>query len=179
MALIKPFKGELPQIHSSVFLAENASVLGRVAIGENSSIWYNCVLRGDVDAILIGESTNIQDGTIIHCSTNRCPAVIGNRVTVGHRAILHGCTLEDECLVGMGAIILDEAVVPKHTLVAANSLVLEGTQLEPGFLYAGSPVRKIKALSPAQIAGIKRSAEHYIENARLHIEASEEPDEMP
>lgn len=165
MPLLLPYHGIVPTIAEGVFLAENATIIGEVTIGSGSSVWYQAVLRGDVDAIHIGQNSNIQDGTIIHCTTHRCPTVIGNRVTVGHRAILHGCTLEDEVLIGMGAIVLDEALVPTHTIVAAGAVITERMQLESGYLYAGVPARKIKALTPEQIAGIKLGAAGYVQKS--------------
>ncbi len=169
MPLLIPYHGIVPKIADGVFLAENATLIGDVTIGPGSSVWYQAVLRGDVDAIQIGEETNIQEGTIIHCTTHRCPTVIGNRVTVGHRAILHGCTLEDEVLIGMGAIVLDEALVPTHTIVAAGALIKERMQLESGYLYAGVPARKIKALTPEQIAAIKGGAAGYVQKSLEYL----------
>jgi carbonic anhydrase/acetyltransferase-like protein (isoleucine patch superfamily) len=166
MALIKAFQSSTPDIHPSARLAETCVIVGDVEIGKDSSVWYGAVMRGDVQPIRIGEGSNIQDGAILHASTSRAPCVVGNRVTVGHQAILHGCTVHDEALIGMGAVVLDEAVVPSHTIVAAKALILEGSVLESGFLYAGIPAKKIKPLSQAQIDGIKESATHYIENAK-------------
>ncbi|MEO0471774.1 MAG: gamma carbonic anhydrase family protein [Bacteroidota bacterium] len=169
MALIKDYQKHSPKIDSTARLAENATVIGEVFIGAQSSIWYQVVLRGDVGAIHIGERTNIQDAAILHCSTGRTPCIVGNDVVVGHRAILHGCTVEDEALIGMGAIVLDEAVVPTHCIVAAGAVVPEGKKLESGWLYAGIPAKKIKAISPQHIAMIKMGAAHYVENADLHF----------
>ncbi len=169
MALIKPFRQYTPIIHETVKLAENATLIGEVSIGAASSVWYNAVLRGDVGAILIGERTNIQDGAILHCTTGRTPCRVGNEVVVGHRAILHGCTVEDQVLIGMGAIILDEAVVPSHTIIAAGALITEGKHLEAGKLYAGVPARPIKDLSEQQIVMIQMGAAHYVEAAGEHF----------
>jgi carbonic anhydrase/acetyltransferase-like protein (isoleucine patch superfamily) len=168
MPLIKPFKSHQPQIAADVFVAENATIIGEVEIGAQSSIWYQAVLRGDVGAIRIGERTNIQDGAILHCTTGRTPVLVGNDVVVGHRAILHGCTVEDEALIGMGAIVLDEAVVPKHTIIAAGALVPEGKKLESGFLYAGVPAKKLKPLNLQQIQMIRFGALGYVEKAKHH-----------
>lgn len=170
MPLLQPYRGIFPTLAPDVFLAENATLIGDVHIGAGSSVWYQAVLRGDVDAIRIGEQTNLQDAVIVHCTTNRCPTVVGDRVVVGHRAILHGCTIGDEVLIGMGAILLDEAVVPTHTIVAAGALLTEGMVLESGFLYAGIPARKIKRLSNAQIESIRQGALHYVEKAREYRE---------
>lgn len=164
--MIKKFLSHTPQIAEGVFIAENATIIGRVFIGKDSSVWYNAILRGDVDEIWVGERTNIQDAAILHCSTHRQPTRIGNDVTIGHGAMIHGCTIEDEVLIGMGAIILDEAFIPKHTVVAAGALITERCVLESGFLYAGIPAKKVKALSPEQIAMLKMSALHYVENAK-------------
>lgn len=169
MPLIKPFQGVLPHT-AGAYLAENASLIGDILLGEDSSIWYGAVLRADVQPIRIGARTNIQDLAMIHASTHRTPTTIGSDVTVGHGAILHGCTIEDEVLIGMGAVILDDAYIPKHTLIAAKSLVTERSQLESGYLYAGIPARKIKPLTAEQIALFARSAAHYVEAARLHFE---------
>ena len=130
-------------------------------------------MRGDIDFLIIGERTNIQDGAILHCSGFRTPTIVGNDVTIGHRAIIHGCTIGDEVLIGMGAIILDEAVIPSHTVIGAGALVTERSQLESGWLYAGVPARKIKPLTPEQIGLLKASAAHYVENARMHETAVE------
>ncbi|MEL6592876.1 MAG: gamma carbonic anhydrase family protein [Bacteroidota bacterium] len=165
MALLKPYKAYHPSFGPEVFLAENATIIGEVRIGGQSSVWYQAVLRGDVGAIHIGERTNIQDAAILHCTTGRTPTVVGNDVVVGHRAVLHGCTIEDEVLIGMGAIILDEAVVQKHCIVAAGALVPEGKVLESGYLYAGVPAKQIKALSPEQIEMIRYGAKAYVEKA--------------
>lgn len=168
MALIKSYKHHHPQIAIDVFLAENATVIGQVTISAQSSVWYQAVLRGDVGAIRIGKRSNIQDGAILHCSTGRSSCYVGNDVVVGHRAILHGCRVEDESLIGMGAIVLDEAVVPSHTIVAAGALVPEGKVLEAGYLYAGIPAKAIKPLTSQQIQMIKMGAAHYVENGKFH-----------
>jgi len=170
MALIKSFKGIFPEIAENVFLAENATIVGKVTIKKDANIWYNAVLRGDVGEIIIGERTNIQDGVMIHCSTNRTPTIIGADVTVGHHAIVHGCTIEGECLIGMGAIVMDEAYVPKHTIVAAGAVVLERMKLESGFLYAGIPAKKIKPIPVEQFPLFSGIADHYVENASFHKE---------
>ncbi|MCL4125965.1 UNVERIFIED_CONTAM: hypothetical protein GTU68_012042 [Idotea baltica] len=177
MAIIRSFKGKRPQIENEVFIADNATIIGEVTIGKESSIWYQTVLRGDVGAILIGENTNIQDATIIHCTTGRNACKIGDGVTVGHRAILHGCTIESDVLIGMGATVLDDVLVPSQTIVAAGALIPQGKILESGFLYAGIPAKKIKPITPQQMAMIKFSAIHYVENGKEHsslIDASDE-----
>ncbi|MCI4671207.1 MAG: gamma carbonic anhydrase family protein [Bacteroidia bacterium] len=163
MALIKPYKQFNPVIADDAWLAENASIIGDVEIGSKSSVWYQAVLRGDVGKITIGKESNIQDGAILHTTTHLSTCTVGDRVVVGHRAILHGCKVEDEVLIGMGAIILDLAVVPRHTIVGAGALVTERKQLESGFLYAGVPAKKIKPLSDRQIQMISIGALHYVD----------------
>jgi len=165
-----PYHDIWPKIAKGVYIAPNATIIGDVTIGRESSIWFNAVLRGDVEAIIIGDRTNIQDGAIIHTSTNRCPTIIGNDVTVGHRALLHGCRIEDEVLIGMGAIVLDEVIVPKHTLVAAGALVPERKVLESGWLYAGVPAKKIKPLTAAQVEGILRGAVSYVGKGKAYFQ---------
>lgn len=163
MALIKSYKTYSPQIAHDAWLAENATIIGDVVIGSQSSIWYQAVLRGDVGKITIGKESNIQDGAILHTTTNQSTCNVGDRVVVGHGAILHGCTVEDEALIGMGAIVLDHAQVPSHTIVGAGALVTEGKKLESGFLYAGVPAQKIKPLSEVQVQMIRLGALHYVE----------------
>lgn len=161
MALIKPLKGITPYIDSSVFLAETAVVIGDVIIEADSSVWYGAVLRGDVNSIRIGRNTNIQDLAMVHCTFQENPAIIGNDVTVGHGAIIHGCEVKDRCLIGMNATVLDKAVVGPDVVVAAGAVVLEGAVLESGWLYAGIPAKKIKQLSEEQLEGLQRSADGY------------------
>ena len=162
MGLIQSVKGWTPKIDSGVFIAESAVVIGDVTLGPDVSIWYQTVLRGDVGGIRVGARTNIQDLTMIHCTGDGSETVIGEDVTVGHRAVLHGCTIEDETLIGMGAIVLDGAVVRRHVLVAAGAVVPPSATLESGFLYAGVPAKKIKPLTDARIAFFKESAAHYL-----------------
>jgi carbonic anhydrase/acetyltransferase-like protein (isoleucine patch superfamily) len=150
MALIKPLRGFTPQIGSNVYLAENATIVGDVIIGDECSIWFNAVLRGDVNAIRIGHRVNIQDGAVIHTLYEKSTAVIGNDVSIGHNAIIHGATIHSGALIGMGAIVLDHAVVGEGALIAAGSIVLSGTSIEPAALYAGSPARFIRMLDAKQ-----------------------------
>ncbi|RMG71334.1 MAG: gamma carbonic anhydrase family protein [Bacteroidetes bacterium] len=171
MALIKAFGPHRPDIAPDAYLADYAVVIGDVQIGPQSSVWYHAVLRGDVGAIRIGARTNIQDHAMLHCTTGRTPTLVGDDVVVGHRAILHGCRVDSEALIGMGAIVLDGAVVPSHCIVAAGALVPENAQLEPGYLYAGVPARKLKALSPQQIAMIRAGAAHYVAGGVAHRDA--------
>ncbi len=166
MALIRSVRGKSPEIGEGTFLAETAVIIGDVTIGENSSIWYNAVLRGDVNSIRIGNRTNIQDGTVIHTlfdqSKNPSQAIIGDDVSVGHNVTIHGAVIEDNCLIGMGSTILDNAVVATGCIIAANALVLSGSKLEPNTLYAGVPAKKIREVSEEQREEIiKRIAKDY------------------
>ena len=166
MALIRKVRGFEPKIGPKTWLAENATVIGNVTIGEDCSIWYNAVLRGDVNAITIGNNTNIQDGVVIHTlydgSKNPSQTHIGDFVSVGHNAIIHGATIENDCLIGMGATILDNAVVGTGCIVAANALVLSNQKLEPYSVYAGVPAKKVKDVTPEQRDEIiKRTARDY------------------
>ncbi len=160
--LIRAVRGFVPQIHPSVFVAENAVVIGDVVIGPDSSVWYNVVIRGDVHSIRIGSRSNIQDGAVVHCTYQKAKTTIGDNVTVGHGAIVHGCTLHDFVLVGMGAKILDDAVVESESVVAAGSVVLERTVVESGWLYAGVPAKKVKRLTEEQILGLRKYADGYV-----------------
>ncbi|MEM9936521.1 MAG: gamma carbonic anhydrase family protein [Bacteroidota bacterium] len=169
--MIKSFQSFIPKIAEDAFIAENATVIGEVSIGSRSSVWYQAVIRGDVGALVIGEETNVQDGAVIHCSEFRTQTHIGNRVVIGHQAMLHGCTIEDEVLVGMSSIILDEVYVPSHTIIAAGALIPERTHLESGYIYAGVPAKKLKKASPEQIAHINTLATRYVRKAKLHQEA--------
>src|ERR1700735_4405203 len=144
MPVILPVKGVFPQIPESCFIAPNATVVGDVILGEDCSIWFNTVVRGDVNSILIGNKVNIQDGAIIHCTYQKTKAVIGNNVSIGHNAIVHGCTLHDNVLIGMGAIVMDNAVIHSNCLIAAGAVILEGTVVEEGTVWAGVPAKKVK-----------------------------------
>lgn len=150
MAIIKTVKGIRPKMGKNCFLADNATVVGDVVMGDECSVWFNAVIRGDVNSIAIGNKVNIQDGAVIHCTYEKAKTTIGNNVSIGHNAIVHGCTLEDEVLIGMGAIVMDHAVVQKHAIVAAGSVVLENTIVESGTVYAGAPARKIKPITEEQ-----------------------------
>lgn len=150
MALIMPVNGIHPQFGKNCLLTENATVIGDVIIGDDCSVWFNAVIRGDVNPIRIGNKVNIQDGAVIHCTYRQTKTNIGNRCSIGHNAIVHGCTIEDDVLVGMGAIIMDHAVVQKNCIVAAGALVLENSILESGHIYAGVPAKKIKAINAEQ-----------------------------
>lgn len=150
MALIKEVCGFTPKIGEKCYLAENATIIGDVVIGDNCSIWFNCVLRGDVNSIRIGNNVNIQDGAVIHTLYKKSVAILGDNVSVGHNATIHGATIHNNCLIGMGAILLDGVVVESGSIVAAGAVVSPGTHIEQGSLYAGVPARKIKDVSPSQ-----------------------------
>lgn len=170
MPIIKAYKNYYPQIAPDVFLAENATVIGQVEIGPESSVWYNAVIRGDVGLLKIGARTSIQDGVIVHCTTDISETHIQDDVVIGHGAILHGCTVEKKVLVGMGAILLDLCHIPSHTIIAAGALIPERKVLEPGFIYAGVPAKPIKQLSEAQRKNIATTANRYVEKARWYRE---------
>jgi len=158
-----------PKIAKSAWIAKSAEVIGRVELGENSSIWYQSVLRGDVHDIRIGERSNIQDHCTLHTSHGVSPCIVGNDVTVGHRVILHGCEIQDFCLVGMGSIVMDQAILETGCLLAAGSLVPERKILRSGFLYAGSPARERRPLTDEETAFLKHSAEHYVKLSKTHL----------
>lgn len=163
MALIKPVRGKSPFFGENIFLADNATVVGEVIMGDDCSVWFNAVLRGDVHYIHIGNKVNIQDNAVIHCTYQKAPTVIGNNVSIGHNAIVHGCTLEDNVLIGMGAIVMDHAYVEKNSIIAAGAVVLENTRVESGSIYAGVPAKKVKSLSEDQFKGlIERIANNYV-----------------
>jgi carbonic anhydrase/acetyltransferase-like protein (isoleucine patch superfamily) len=168
-ALIRPHHGQTPRVATGAFIAETAVLIGEVEIGEDSSIWYNTVLRGDGHSIKVGSRTNVQDGTIVHITSNRFPTVIGSGITIGHGAIIHACTLEDDSFVGMGATVLDGAVVQRHAMVAAGALVTPGKVVPSGELWAGSPARKMRDLTDADFEMIRRSAQSYCDLARSYM----------
>ncbi len=162
MALIKTLNGNTPNIGDNCFLAETATIIGEVTIGNNCSIWYSAVLRGDVHFIKIGNNTNIQDNATVHATYKKSPTTIGNNVTVAHGAIIHGCTIQDNVMIGMNAVVLDDAVVESNSIVAAGSVVTKGTTVESGTVYAGIPAKKIKDISPELLEGeILRIANAY------------------
>ncbi|MET6999653.1 gamma carbonic anhydrase family protein [Chitinophaga defluvii] len=163
MPVILPVKGVYPKMGENCFVAPNATIVGDVVMGNECSIWFNAVVRGDVNSIRMGNKVNIQDGVVIHCTYEKTKTVIGNNVSVGHNAIIHGCTIEDDVLVGMGAIIMDNAHVGANTIIAAGAVVLEGTHIEKGTVYAGVPAKKIKDINMDLIRGeINRIADNYI-----------------
>lgn len=161
MAIIKTVRGFSPQLGQNCFLAENAVVVGEVTMGDNCTVWYNAVVRGDVNSITIGNNTNIQDGAVIHCTYQKAKTIIGSNVSIAHNAIVHGCTVEDNVLIGMGAIIMDDAVIGSNSVIAAGAVVLAGTIVEPGTIYAGMPAKKIKDIGLEMKAVIERTAKNY------------------
>ncbi len=161
--LILPVKNSFPQIPVSCFLAPNATIVGDVVFGENCSVWFNAVVRGDVNKIRFGDKVNVQDGACIHCTYEKTETVIGNNVSIGHNAIVHGCTIEDNVLIGMGAIVMDNAVVKSNTIIAAGAVILENMICESGSIYAGVPAKKVKDISEELIHGeINRIAKNYM-----------------
>jgi carbonic anhydrase/acetyltransferase-like protein (isoleucine patch superfamily) len=164
---IAGFLGRSPRVATSAFVAPGAFVAGDVTIGEEASIWPGCSLRGDIAPIVIGAHSNIQDGSVVHVADD-LPAIVGEWVTVGHKAIVHACEIEDEVLIGMGSIILDRAVVQKHVLLGAGSLVPEGRVLESGHLYLGRPAKMVRPLTDEEIAYFNYSAEHYVALAQSY-----------
>jgi carbonic anhydrase/acetyltransferase-like protein (isoleucine patch superfamily) len=166
MALIKSVRDTSPQFGSNCYLAENATVVGEVIMGDNCSVWFNAVIRGDVNSITIGNNTNIQDGAVIHCTYQKAKTVIGNDVSIAHNAIVHGCTLEDRVLIGMGAIVMDDAVVKSGSIIAAGAVVLAGTIVEENSIYAGMPAKKVKQVGPEMAGIFDRTAKNYIMYAK-------------
>ena len=163
MAVILPVNGKTPEMGANCFIAPNATIVGDVKMGNDCSIWFNAVLRGDVNSIEMGNKVNVQDGAVIHCTYQKTKTLIGNNVSIGHNAIVHGCILEDNVLVGMGAIIMDNVRVGSNSIVAAGAVVLENTVIEKGSIFAGVPAKKVKMVSEALINGeINRIADNYI-----------------
>ncbi len=166
MALVLPVEDHHPVWGEKCFIAPNATIVGDVIMGNECSVWFNTVVRGDVNSIRIGNKVNIQDGAVIHCTFKRTRSIIGNNVSIGHNAIIHGCTIHDNVLIGMGAIVMDNAVVHRNTIIAAGAVVLEGTICDPASIYAGVPAKKVKEISPEKIEGeIDRIANNYVKYA--------------
>ncbi len=164
MKIIKPVNGKHPQISTDCFIAENATIVGEVFIGKQCSVWFNAVIRGDVHFIKIGNKVNIQDGAVIHATFKKSPTTIGNNVSIGHNAIVHGCTIHDNVLIGMGSIVMDDCVVESNSIIAAGAIVTKNTHVESGSIYAGVPAKKIKNISKELISDeIDRIANNYIE----------------
>jgi carbonic anhydrase/acetyltransferase-like protein (isoleucine patch superfamily) len=163
MPIIKPVNGKSPQISEDCYIAENATIVGEVFIGKQCSVWFNAVIRGDVHYIKIGDKVNIQDGAVLHATYLKSPTNIGNNVSIGHNAIVHGCTIHDNVLVGMGAIIMDDCVVESNSIIAAGAVVTKNTHVESGSIYAGVPAKKVKDISQELISGeIDRIANNYV-----------------
>lgn len=166
MALIKSVRGFTPEFGEDCYLAENATIIGDVTMGDECSVWFQAVIRGDVNSIRMGNKVNIQDGAVIHGTFEKSATTIGDRVSIGHRAIVHGCTIKENVLVGMGAIVMDDTVVQPNVLIAAGAVVLEKSILESGYIYAGVPAKKVKALSPEHLKGtLNRIADAYVKYA--------------
>jgi len=163
MKIIKAVNGKHPQIPENCFVAENATIVGEVTMGEECSVWYNAVIRGDVHFIKMGTKVNVQDGAVIHATYQKSPTTIGNNVSIGHNAIVHGCTIHDNVLVGMGSIIMDDCVIGSNSIIAAGAVVTKNTQVESGSIYAGVPAKKVKDISEELIFGeINRIADNYV-----------------
>ena len=166
MPVILPVENKYPKFGNNCFIAPNATIVGDVVMGDDCSIWFNAVLRGDVNFIKMGNKVNVQDGACIHCTFQKCGTTIGNNVSIGHNAIVHGCVVHDNVLIGMGAIIMDKAVVHSNTIIAAGAVVLEGTVCEAGSIYGGVPAKKIKDIPEEMIGGeINRIAGNYVKYA--------------
>jgi len=164
MALVKSIKGIEPKWGADCYLAENATIVGDVTLGNECSVWFNAVVRGDVHFIKIGDRVNIQDGAVVHCTYKKHPTQIGNNVSIGHNALVHGCTVHNNVLIGMGAIVMDNCVVHSNSIVAAGAVLLENTVVESGCIYAGVPAKKVKEINEEQSAAlIKGIANNYLE----------------
>jgi carbonic anhydrase/acetyltransferase-like protein (isoleucine patch superfamily) len=161
--LIKSVNGKSPLIPEDCYVAENATIVGEVTFGDSCSVWFNAVVRGDVNSITIGNKVNIQDGAIIHCTYQKHPTVIGNNVSIGHNAIVHGCIIHDNVLIGMGAIVMDNCVIESNSIVAAGSVITQNTVVESGSIYAGVPAKKVKSIDTSAFAGeIERISNNYV-----------------
>ena len=176
MAIILPVLDKHPQFGNRCFVAPNATIVGDVEMGDDCSIWFNAVIRGDVNQIKMGNRVNVQDGAVIHCTYQKNATLIGDHVSIGHNAIVHGCTIQDNVLIGMGAIVMDRCVVHSNAIIAAGAVVLEGTVVEAGTVYAGVPARKVKDVSEALINGeINRIANNYTKYASWFVDYNEVP----
>ena len=163
MALIKSVNGITPQHGSDCYFAENATIVGQVSMGDQCSVWFNAVIRGDVNTITLGDKVNVQDGAVIHCTYQKAATIIGNNVSIGHNALVHGCIIHDNVLIGMGSIVMDGCVVESNSIIAAGAVLLEGTHVESGSVYAGVPAKKVKDVSPELFEGeVQRIANNYV-----------------
>ena len=161
MPIIKTVRGYKPSFGKNCFIADNATVVGEVILGDNCTVWFNAVVRGDVNSITVGDDSNIQDGAIIHGTYQKAKTTIGQRVSIAHNAVVHGCTIEDDVLIGMGAIVMDDAVIKKGSVIAAGAIVLPGTVIESGSIVAGIPAKKVKDTGPEMLEVIARTARNY------------------
>jgi carbonic anhydrase/acetyltransferase-like protein (isoleucine patch superfamily) len=176
MATILTVLGKHPQFGNNCFVASNATIVGDVVMGDDCSVWFNTVIRGDVHYIKMGNSVNVQDGAVIHCTYQKNPTEIGNNVSIGHNALVHGCIIHDNVLIGMGAIVMDRCVVHSNSIIAAGAVVLEGTVVEAGAIYAGVPAKKVKDVSENLISGeIDRIAHNYVKYASWFSEYNDCP----
>ena len=163
MALIKAVQGKVPQMGDNCFIAENATIVGEVIMGKECSVWFNAVIRGDVNFIRMGDRVNVQDGAVIHCTYQKAGTTIGNNVSIGHNALVHGCTIHDNVLIGMGSIVMDNCIVESNSIIAAGAVLLEGTHVKEGSVYAGVPAKLVKQADRALIEGeINRIAHNYV-----------------
>ncbi|GAB4156079.1 MAG: gamma carbonic anhydrase family protein [Winogradskyella sp.] len=163
MPIIKSIRNIHPQIPEDCFVAENATIVGEVAMGNHCSVWFNAVIRGDVHFIKMGNKVNVQDGAVIHATYQKSPTTIGNNVSIGHNAIVHGCTIQDNVLIGMGSIVMDDCVIESNSIIAAGAVVTKNTVVESGCIYAGVPAKKVKDISKELISGeIDRIANNYV-----------------
>ncbi len=172
MGLILSVRGIEPKFGENCFIAENATVVGEVIMGNNCSVWFNAVVRGDVHSITIGDNSNIQDGAVIHCTYKKARVVIGKNVSIAHNAVVHGCTIEDNVLIGMGAIVMDDAVVQSSSIIAAGAVVLANTIVESGYIYAGTPAKKVKPVGQELQGVFTRTANNYIKYAKWYSEGN-------
>jgi len=167
--MLLPYKGKRPKLHETVYVEASARIIGDVIIGAYASVWFNAVVRGDVNYIRIGERTNVQDNSVLHVTKDVYPLIIGSDVTIGHNAVLHGCIVKDRCLIGMGSIILDDAEIGEDTIVGAGALVTEGTKVPPGSLILGAPARVVRKLSGEEVERILTAAKNYLEYTQNYI----------
>lgn len=166
MALIKECLGNTPEFGENCWFAENATIVGDVIMGNDCSVWFNAVIRGDVNSIRMGNKVNVQDGAVIHCTYEKTKTHLGNNVSIGHNALVHGCTVEDNVLIGMGAIVMDDCYIESGSIIAAGAVLLEGTRVEAGSIYAGVPAKKVKSISPELFEGeVMRIANNYVKYA--------------
>jgi carbonic anhydrase/acetyltransferase-like protein (isoleucine patch superfamily) len=174
MALILPVRGIEPKFGKDCFIADNATVVGEVTMGNKCSVWFNAVVRGDVHSISIGDHSNIQDGAVIHCTYKKSNVVIGKNVSIAHNAVLHGCTVEDNVLIGMNAVVMDDVIVQSGTIIAAGAVILAKTIVESGYIYAGAPAKKIKPVGAELQDVFLRTANNYIKYAKWFTEGNME-----